>query len=266
MGKEQVRRQTVFIDVEQNPYHRDLLEQGYEAIFKKQFPKEEDQITLQIMKERVLGNPHPDIDYVFCATGRNLNKPGKAIVEGLSIALYYKLSNTGLFAYGAVRRGLEGYGMGRVMFEERQKALHLTAERYGRMLDGLYVEFDDPSRTKKSSMDPRKRIQVYEKMGAQLVPIVGYVEPPMDGFTDRTEGLVLYSFPVEGRHPSNFQTIRHLRAMFMAVGRKLPEHDPDFQSMEAQLLTHEFGEAALPVHVIDWAQRQKADAPKPFHS
>jgi hypothetical protein len=230
------------IDLKKNPEHIHLVEQAYNEIYLSAFPIAEERQTLAYMRECLHLEPDAPRDYIFIAAGTDLDDPSKAKVDALGIGIYYKKAQTALLAYNAVRPGVRG--LGRVMVEERIKAFNQIASREGHPLRGIYLEVSNPDMIDDDVMDPRKRIEAFQKWGAEIIPI-DYTQPPLSPDTGKCDHLLLMNYPtVDGHRPSPEETLAFLREMYIASGKIPPETDPDFSRMKRQLLSPAFNRAA----------------------
>lgn len=225
-----------------------LLEEAYNDIFVDAFPDEKARESLDKLMRAAKGG-FDKVDPVINILGENLEDPESYVIKGISIGYYYKRENVGLLAYNAIDPEHQECGLGKLMVESRIQSMQAFARAQGKELAGVFVECNDPLKVPASmdSMDPAKRIAIFEKWGARQIPI-DYVQPPLEpgGYYD--DNLVLLNYPIGGKYADKDCIESYLRGIYRdyrteqieADGQKITrviraDDDYYFQQMKTQL-------------------------------
>lgn len=186
-----------------DPVHRALLARAWNEIYLPAFPIETERESLEKM-ERLLTTMDVPVRMVVIVAGNNLDDPASARLHAMSVAYYYPQSAVGLLAYNAVDPGQRARGYGRKMVDARIAALEALAKTDGRRLAAALIEVNDPAKVApgEDSMDPAKRIALFEKWGARLIDLA-YVQPPLEPGAAFCDTLRLMAYPVAGEMPGS---------------------------------------------------------------
>lgn len=213
-----------------------LLKEAYDRIYVPAFPdpneREDFDKFISAIKGGIAG-----VGITVNIVGENLEDPARRVLKGMSVAYYYEAQNVGLLAYNAISPEHQGGGIGKVLVQSRINSLKDMAAAKGKKLDGAFIEVNDPRQVKPEddSMDPLKRISLFTKWGARLVPI-DYAQPPLSDDGAHCEQLLLMSYPVDGKYASRNAIEKFLRGIYKE-GRvnHRPETDPVFVRMVHEL-------------------------------
>lgn len=142
---------------------------------------------------------------------------------GFLIFEIYKRSNCALLTYVAVRSDCRGQGIFKLMFEEADKIFR------SKDVKAVYAEIHNPQLevSKNDLMNSNERLQVFQKMGAEILPIK-YVQPPLDEESGPSKDLLLLTFnPAQGmNHARSF-----LHEFYQCLNVADPDNDENFLSM-----------------------------------
>ena len=214
----------------------ELLERAYNDIYLPAFPIESERESLEKFMQAVNGEL-PGIGIVINILGENLLDADKRVVKGISVAYLYEAHDTGLLAYNAIAPEHRERGMGKLMVDSRIKSLKQMAAEKGRQLKSVFIECNDPTKVapEDDSMDPSKRIALFESWGARQVPI-DYVQPPLSAEGDYNDTMVLLNYPLEGRYAGKQEVEQYLRGIYREFrSDKSPDDDYFFKKMKQQL-------------------------------
>jgi hypothetical protein len=191
-----------------------LLEEAYEDIYVPAFPDAKERESLEKFKKAINGG-YDKVQIVVNVLGEHLEDPENYVIKGMSVAYYYEQQNVGLLAYNAISPEHREAGLGKLMVQSRIESLQQIARGQGKELAGVFIECNDPFKVTPAmdSMDPAKRIKVFEKWGARKVPI-DYVQPPVtvDGYY--TDCLVLMNYPLDGKYADKDCVESFLRGIY----------------------------------------------------
>ncbi len=216
-----------------------LLATAYEKIYTPAFPNPADREPLakwiRLMKDKKAATR---MLIVIAGTDLDTDHP---VIKGLSTAEYYPGYDVGQMAYNAIAPECRNEGLGRVMVDARKQALLEMAQASRGVLRGIFLDCKDPAKVKASedSIDPAVRLKIFEKWGAQVMP-VDFVLPPLhlgDAPCDKVK-LLAYPHPVTGAYPDrealrDFITVTYLE---LADTSSCPPHNnPDYLKMMAQI-------------------------------
>lgn len=191
-----------------------LLEEAYEDIYVPAFPDKDERESLKTFQKAVNGK-YENVEVVINILGENLEDPDNYVVKGIGIAYYFEKQNVGLLAYNAIAPEHRERGMGKLMVQSRIASLKDIARKAGKELAGVFIECNDPAKVapEDDSMDPAKRVALFEKWGARRVPI-DYVQPPVSKHDDYSENLLLLNYPVNGKYAGKDVIEGFLRACY----------------------------------------------------
>ena len=208
----------------------ELLKAAYGQLFRKFFSDEVYQEPLKKWRTRLEAVDAPS-DYIIGISGTNLNDPEKRVLMGMFVAIYYKKASTGLLAYNIVDTPWQSTGLGRHQIEIRKTALLQAAARNNQELRGLFAECNDPEIVSEDIMDPKKRLEIYARIGGKRVPI-NYKCPSGADIGDKLGNMMLLAFPhpKTGAYPDFQGVSSFLRGTYFVRGLN-PDTDGDFHRM-----------------------------------
>lgn len=212
-----------------------LMRRAYHEIYEPAFPIEDERDSLEKIESR-LQNPVNGVKRVILLAGKNLKQQDteKADLAAIGIAYFYSRTGAGLLAYNAVSPDLQGGGFGRMMVEGRIKGLQQLSEESGVPLKSVMIEVNNPAVVKPEddSMDPAKRIALFEKWGARQVP-VPYVQPALDAGLEKSRNSILMAYPVNGRYPDADAVAAFVQGIWQAnhPGPHDYRDDPDYNTI-----------------------------------
>lgn len=214
-----------------------LMRRAYHDIYVPAFPIENERDSLEKIESR-LQNPVNGVKRVILLAGKNLDDPQKAEVYGISIAYYYSTHQAGLLAYVAIAPEYQQMGLGRLMVQGRIKGLEALAADSGQTLKSVIIEVNDPAkvRPEDDSMDPAKRVALFEKWGARKIP-VPYVQPALAEGQEKCHTVMLMAYPLGGQYPQAEGVKAFVEGIYAANNNgpvDYPE-DPDFRSTQAAI-------------------------------
>ncbi len=228
-----------------------LLEEAYEDIYVPAFPDKNEREGLDKIQKAIAGK-YDKLQIVVNILGENLDDQENYVIKGISVAYYFEQQNVGLLAYNAIDPQHREAGLGKLMVDSRIEALKDIAKASGRQLGGVFIECNDPMKVapEHDSMDPAKRVKLFEKWGARQIPI-DYVQPPVSKHDDYSENLLLLNYPVDGKYADKKVVEDYLRAVYRdfrtdfvqlenGETKKVTlraEHDYFFKKMKGQLDT-----------------------------
>jgi hypothetical protein len=97
----------------------------------------------------------------------------------------------------------------------------------------VFSEVNDPTRIEEDVMDPWSRLEVFDRLGAQVVDIP-YVQPELAPGQGTCGDLLLLTYPLPGQ-PAGAVSARalaeFLEDFYLANEVAQPARDPDFQRM-----------------------------------
>ena len=211
-----------------------LMRRAYHEIYEPAFPIEEERDSLDKIESR-LRNPVNGVKRVILLAGKHFDKPDpeKADLYAIGIAYYYSSDGAGLLAYNAVGSDYQGAGFGKAMVEGRIKGLKALAEESGQTLKSVIIEVNDPAKVKpeEDSMDPAKRVALFERWGARRVP-VDYVQPPLAQGLDKGRTSLLMVYPLDGKYPGPEEVGAFVTGIWKANNNGTVDYteDPDYQA------------------------------------
>ena len=197
-----------------NPILLSLFERAYHEILAPAFPDTNQAETLDKFMAAMHGQI-PNFDVVVNLIGTQLRSTDKAELAGISIAYYYPEHNVGILAYNAISPDTRQGGLGKAMVQCRIDALKQKADERGRTLRAVFLEVNSPERApaEYNTMDPHKRVAIFEKWGARKVGI-DYIQPPVSVEGTFCDYMDLYSYPVDGRYADKSDVRDFLLASF----------------------------------------------------
>lgn len=217
----------------------DLLAKAYKEVYEAAFPIKSEREPLSVWLNNLQGrNPAVDIVIVIAGDGLDTKTP---TLKAISVAYYYNQQDAGLLAYNAVAPAFQGQGLGRTMVEARKNALLEVAKSKGNSLGGVFIECNDPAKVKPEDdvMDPAKRIALFEKWGARVLPI-DYIQPPLETGGQKCEALKLlaYPHPETGKYPEKAGIKTFLTGIYTELAKYAgcpPEQNPDYLKTIGQI-------------------------------
>ncbi|MBS3920642.1 MAG: GNAT family N-acetyltransferase [Deltaproteobacteria bacterium] len=218
-------------------HEEELLNVVYSDLYLAGFPIREEQEDPSIWRALLWGparNETTPILHILVA-GKNLCKRESRTLMGCIYAEFYGESKCGLLTYLVVHPSHRNRGLGRYLFNEAMQKLKKDAINTGGKLKAVFGEVNNPSKVKVSqdSMNPRERVRIISRLGAQRVPIC-YVQPELKPGQGRSRCLSLVVFPIDDKpiKSISFDTIRSFLTEFYKVqGVENPETDSDIQNM-----------------------------------
>jgi len=215
----------------------ELMTRAYNDLFVKLFPLDQGGEPVEKWMNRI-SFKEADSRYIVNIVGEGLEKPSTAKLRGISVGIYYRDADVGLLAYNVVDENSRNMGIGKIMVEQRKAAMLAEAEAAGKKLRGVFLECNNPARISaaEDSIDPNKRIAMYQKWGARVVDI-DYVCPDEAPGGGKVGTLILLAFPhpKTGKYPGKRDVEAYLRAFYQKHGIAKPDEDVDFQGMMEQL-------------------------------
>lgn len=223
-----------------NPESMALLAQAYNDVYMAAFPIDAERESLDSWVKS-LTQEDSSSAIVITIAGENLDDLEGRTVKALSVGYYYADTNAGLLAYNAVDPAFQGQGLGRIMVEARERAMQELAQQRGKTLGGTFVECNDPAKINPDEdvMDPKKRIAIFEGMGARVLNI-DYVQPPLQVGGEKCDTLKLLAYPnpVTGKYPTKDEVRDYLTGIYTELAEYAgcpPEKNPDFIRSMKQL-------------------------------
>jgi hypothetical protein len=214
-----------------------LMRRAYHDIYVPAFPIEDERDSLEKIESR-LQNPVNGVKRVILLAGKHLDDPAKAQVYGISIAYYYSTHQAGLLAYNAIAPEYQQMGLGRLMVQGRIKGLEALAAESGQTLKSVIIEVNDPAKVKPEddSMDPAKRVALFEKWGARKIP-VPYAQPALAQGQEKCHTVMLMAYPLEGKYPQAEGVKAFVEGIYAANNNGPVDYraDPDFRATQAAI-------------------------------
>lgn len=191
-----------------------LLEQAYNEIYLPAFPDKKERDSLETFMKTIDGK-YPNVEIVVNILGENLEDPDNYVIKGIGVAYYYKNQNVGLLAYNAIDPNHREAGLGKLLVDSRIESLKERAAAHGNVLGGAFIECNDPTKVaiEDDVMDPSKRLAIFQKWGARVVPI-DYIEPPIRKDEVYSDTLLLLNYPVDGKYAGKAVIEDYLRAIY----------------------------------------------------
>lgn len=220
-------------------WHVDALKEAYDEVYMPAFPVDNEREPLSKWMARLAAD-HPNnriTQYAIALTGHHLDDSHRRFITGVAVGVYYREAAIGLLAYNAVRPEARGEGVGKELVKARIEAFDRDARYDGRVLEGVVLEIHDPKKisAEMDTMDPAVRLEIYQKMGAVVLPI-DYTPPSLSTDQDQQANLCLLSMPgPQGQYASPAALTTFIRSMYLTLGDKNPEENPQFQAMRDQL-------------------------------
>jgi hypothetical protein len=216
-----------------------LLAKAYEAVYVPGFPMPEEREPLEKWLT-ALGSRKDPGKLSISILGENLDGPNPTL-KAMAVGYYYKKHDVGLLAYLVTAPEFQGKGLGRTLNDANNGALIDFAQGNKQPLGGIFLECNDPAKIKAEDdvMDPQKRIDMYKKWGAVVLPI-DYVQPPLEygGAKCDTLKLMAYPHPVTGQYPSKTAIKGYVSGLYeeLAVYAGMaPKDNPDYIRMMQQI-------------------------------
>lgn len=217
----------------------ELLEKAYREVYEAAFPIKEEREPLSVWLDNLKGK-NPAVDIVIVIAGDNLDTKTPTL-KAISVAYYYNQQDAGLLAYNAVAPAFQGQGLGHTMVDARKMALLEVAKSKGNKLGGVFIECNDPAKVppEKDVMDPAKRIALFKKWGALVLPI-DYVQPPLETGGEKCDALKLlaYPHPETGKYPTKAEIKNFLTGIYTELAKYAgcpPEENPDYLKAVRQI-------------------------------
>lgn len=222
-----------------NPRSLALLAKAYKDVYEPGFPMPEEREPLSKWVE-VLKRKLSPTGLTIAILGDDLD--GKnPVPKAMAIGYYYKAHDVGLLAYLVTAPAWQGRGLGRALNEANNHALLTFAQNNNKPLQGIFLECNDPAKIKPEDdvMDPQKRIDMYKKWGAIVLPI-DYVQPPLEpgGAKCDTLKLLTYPHPVTGEYPKPEAIKGYVTGLYTELAKYSgvkPQDSPDYQRIMLQI-------------------------------
>lgn len=209
-----------------------LMRRAYHDIYVPAFPIEDERESLEKIESR-LKKPVNGVERVILLAGKHLDDAQKAEVYGISIAYYYGSHQAGLLAYNAIDPKYQQMGLGRLMVTGRIEGLQQLAAKNGQTLKSVMIEVNDPAKIKPEddSMDPAKRVALFEKWGARQIP-VPYAQPALAPGLEKCDTLLLMAYPQNGQYPDAAGVGAFVAGIYAANNNGPVDYkdDPDFKA------------------------------------
>lgn len=222
-----------------NPTSLALLARAYKDVYEAAFPMEEERESLETWIDNLKG-ANPTAKITISILGDNLDKPDPTL-KAMTVGYYYEQQDVGLLAYIVTAPQFQGQGLGRIMNEANNGALvdHATAK--GKQIGGIFFEVNDPAKIKPEDdvMDPTKRIEMYKKWGAIMLPI-DYIQPPLavGAPTCTTLKLMAYRHPETGQYPTKDAIKGYITGIYTELAEFAgcaPKDNPDYINIMKQI-------------------------------
>lgn len=215
-----------------------LLDKAYHDIYVPAFPDDDERDSLEKIKDIIEGRL-PKVGIAVNLLGENLDDPdpAKRVIKGIGIAYYYEPQNVGLLAYNAIAPEHRERGLGKILVQSRIQSLKKLAKKAGKELGGVFIEVNDPKKVspETDSMDPAKRVKIFQEWGAVPVPI-DYVQPPVALEGCYCESLMLMNYPLDGKYAGKKEVEGFLRGIFREFrSDRKPDQDYFFKKMKKEL-------------------------------
>lgn len=214
-----------------------LMRRAYHDIYVPAFPIEDERDSLEKIESR-LKEPVNGVERVILLAGKHLDDAQKAEIYGISIAYYYGSHQAGLLAYNAIDPQYQQMGLGRLMVKGRIEGLQQLAAKNGQELKSVMIEVNDPAKIKPEddSMDPAKRVALFEKWGARQIP-VPYAQPALAPGLEKCDTLLLMAYPQNGQYPDAAGVGAFVAGIYAANNNGAVDYkdDPDFKATQAAL-------------------------------
>jgi len=215
----------------------ELMRRAYRDIYVPAFPMPEERESLEKIEEK-LARPTSGVKRVILLAGKHLDDPEKAEIYGISIAYYYSKTQAGLLAYNAIDPKYQQMGLGRLMVKGRIDGLEELAKEGGQQLKCAVIEVNDPAKVtpEQDSMDPAKRVAIFERWGAKKIPVT-YVQPWLAPGEEKGTSSILMAYPVQGQYPEPEAIAGFIEGIWEANnnGPVNYDEDPDFKKSMAEL-------------------------------
>ena len=222
-----------------NPKSLALLTKSYKEVYEAAFPIEEERESLDAWLKSLKGE-NPNVNITISILGEDLDKP-KPVLKAMSIGYYYHDQNVGLLGYLVTAPEFRGHGLGRTLNEANNHALMQSADNIDKKLGGIFLECNDPAKIspEEDVMDPAKRIDIYKKWGAIVLP-VDYVQPPLTRESRKCDSLKLlaYPHPETGEYPTPDEIKAFINGIYSELAKhngSTPQKDPDYIKIMAQI-------------------------------
>jgi GNAT superfamily N-acetyltransferase len=155
------------------------------------------------------------------------------------IADYYPQLGVVHLIYIAVKPDHRGKGIAKRLIKELlPMAISQLQSIYGFEVQAILFESNIPWLTTKDAIDPYKRLQIFEHLGAKAIPIA-YTQPALTEGKKNVENLFLLSFPIDQQTQRTINTqllIDFLFAFYQGLGINEPLKDHTFLRMQNELL------------------------------
>jgi GNAT superfamily N-acetyltransferase len=221
-----------------NPKSLALLARAYKDVYEAAFPQPEERESLATWLANL--KEAKQTKSIISILGDNLDTDHPTI-KSLTVGYYYEQQDVGLLAYIATAPHYQGQGLGRVMNEANTVALVQHAQDKGTQIKGIFFEVNDPAKIKPEDdvMDPAKRIAMYQKWGAIMLPI-DYIQPPLEKGVAKCETLKLMAYinPVTGQYPSKDAIKAYITGIYTELASFAgcaPKDNPDYIKIIKQI-------------------------------
>jgi hypothetical protein len=201
-------------------------------IYEEAFPDEDEREEWKDIQERCFNEFSEPRTFIL------MTREAEEISGGI-IADYYPNSGVFHLIYIAIKKNKRGKGIARKLIKsllpEAISQIQLSADFIAK---AIIFESNIPWKTGIDSIDPKSRLQIFDKLGARLIPIT-YVQPALSSNRNKVENLFLLCFPLTEN--SSFTEINaavindFLKEFYHGLGIKDPEKNTDFNRMIKEL-------------------------------
>ena len=228
-----------------NPKSLALLAIAYKVVYEAGFPMEEERESLETWVKTLKNNNSGLLvtnaaKITISILGENLDTPNPTL-KAMTVGYYYNNHDVGLLAYIVTAPKFQGKGLGRAMNEANNYALMQFAKNKGTSIKGIFFEVNDPDKIKPEDdvMDPTKRIEMYKKWGAIVLPI-DYIQPPLAFGAPKCETLKLmaYRHPETGEYPTKEAIKAYITGIYAELAECAghpPDENPDYIKIIKQI-------------------------------
>lgn len=152
-----------------------MLATAYQRLYVPLFPFEEEREPLDAWTDGIK-NPDPDIKYASVVVTTTQQD-----VIGMGVGKYFTNPDVGYISCIAVDPKARGRSIGQNLMRSMCADIYRHAEHAHKPLAGIFFETNDPSKVNAAddSMDPARRLRLYELWGYQKIDIP-YAQPPME--------------------------------------------------------------------------------------
>jgi GNAT superfamily N-acetyltransferase len=216
----------------------DLLNAFYRELYLPAFPIVSEQEDPEVWAPRLWG-PAGRLELHILLAGSQLADPERRILAGgVAFELYHE-SRCGLLTYLVVAPSARQRGLGWLLVTHALQRLKTRATETGAPLRAVFGETNNPALVapEQDSMDPRRRLEILTRLGAQIVEI-RYIQPELIQGQGRGYEMLLIAFPLDGTRPDTIDAAcvrAFLEDFYRTNGLVEPSRDREFQQMIASM-------------------------------